>query len=198
MIRLEDFGEWLDGVAERSASVSNSALLKAADILEESIKETIMGLPISTHPGVIHTGNLARSFENKNRRILISGKFTATTKVVSKLIYAAIQDVGGEILPRTRRALAIPMNRSAAIRWPRSFPRKGLGALTFLKSKKADTVGILVLKGKGKGKSKLMYVLKRKVKISKKEFTKKALRRVSGRMAEIFGDSWIKMIEAAT
>ena len=82
--------------------------------------------------------------------------------VGTNLEYAAIQDRGGVIIPKTGRALAIPatpkMRRAA--KWPRDFAR---GDLRFVPLKRGTLVGFLVdasgtfKKGKRTGGGKLGF-----------------------------------------
>lgn len=85
--------------------------------------------------------------------------------VGSNLVYAPIQQVGGTIVPKTARALAIPMQASLARRgvWPRDFPD---GALRFVPNKKGrgKAVGYL-FENDPDGAGRLMYVLVREVEI---------------------------------
>lgn len=85
--------------------------------------------------------------------------------VGSNLVYAPIQQVGGTIVPKTARALAIPMQASLARRgvWPRDFPE---GALRFVPAKRGarGTVGYL-FENDGESDGRLMYVLVRSVEI---------------------------------
>lgn len=63
--------------------------------------------------------------------------------VGSALRYAAIQQVGGDVVPRTARALAIPVAphlRRSGI-WPRDLPRD---SMRFVPVNRGDVVGLLV------------------------------------------------------
>lgn len=81
------------------------------------------------------TGALARSVQT--RFLLTESRQDLSVAVAgSKLIYAEIQDQGGEILP-TRRYLAVPVRLPRAMRgkWPRDWPSD---ALTLIRSRKGN------------------------------------------------------------
>lgn len=105
--------------------------------------------------------------------------------VGSNLIYAAIQQLGGTVKPRTAKALAIPMLPHLARRgvWPRDLPRDSMRYVANRRSKggRKGVVGYLfrakkeervIQRGKNKGKTRsvgkvgeLMYLLVSRSKI---------------------------------
>lgn len=68
---------------------------------------------------------------------------STSVAVGSNLAYAAIQQLGGTVVPRTVRALAIPMLRHLARRgvWPRDLPRE---SMRFVPIQGGNVVGKLV------------------------------------------------------
>jgi len=108
-------------------------------------------------------GDLARSYEVQ---LLDQGGDFISVGVFSDLVYAEIQDVGGEINAK-KKYLAIPHKDAKSIigvRWPRDFPKD---ALQFVKSKKQGTA--LLYQGK-----KLMFILKERVDIPGLRYLDKA------------------------
>lgn len=84
--------------------------------------------------------------------------------VGSNLVYAPIQQVGGTIVPKTARALAIPMQASLARRgvWPRDLPA---GSLRFVPARRGNTVGYLFDATEPGETGRLMFVLVRQTEI---------------------------------
>lgn len=127
-------------------------MIRAAALVTGEIRDVIR----STMPG--GTGALARSFrETFERR---GNTYTAVSG--SDLVYAAIQDKGGIIVPRTRQMLAIPLVKMARGKWPRHFP-----------------AGYLHRRGSALGRSsgrsfKALFALKPSVKIRPKNYLEQA------------------------
>jgi hypothetical protein len=102
----------------------------------------------------------------------------------SALIYARIQDQGGTIVPRTRKHLAVPtpnLPRSRRTMWPRDWT--GPEPLIYIPAKgaragKDPLLAIEKVRGRGKNRRTqlvVMYVLKKRVVLSAKRYTTKAI-----------------------
>lgn len=86
------------------------------------------------------TGRLARSFKP---RVLVTGD-EVSGAAISDLVYARIHDQGGDIRPRRRKFLAIPLAGVRRGQRPREFPRK----LAFIKTGPSAVLAETVGKGK--------------------------------------------------
>lgn len=130
------------------------------------------------------TGALARSVQPRflftesrpNLAVAIAG---------SKLIYAEIQDQGGEILPK-RRYLALPVNlpRSMRGKWPRDWPSD---ALTLIRSRKGNLLLVEMKKRRSKrSKAGLIvrYVLRERVRLRGVRYVSAALDRMEAPAAQ--------------
>ena len=109
-------------------------------------------------------GDLARSYEVQ---LLDQGDDSISVGVFSDLVYAEIQDIGGDIEPK-KKYLAIPFKGSKSIigvRWPRDF---GKDELQFVKSSKKMGTAYL-FQG-----NRLMFILKDKVKMPGLRYLDKA------------------------
>jgi len=108
-------------------------------------------------------GDLARSFEVQ---LIDQNKDSMSVGVFSDLVYAEIQDEGGEINAK-KKYLAYPHKDAKSIigvRWPRDFPKD---ALQFVKSKKPGTA--LLYQG-----TRLMFILKERVELPGLRYLDKA------------------------
>lgn len=106
------------------------------------------------------TGKLSKS-------LTLAVEGDKTVYVGSALPYAAIQQVGGTVRPKTVKCLAIPTQKSLARSgvWPRDWPR---GALRFVPNNKGgNVVGWLFGRHAGvkRAKDEMMYMLVRQSKI---------------------------------
>ena len=115
------------------------------------------------------TGALARSVQT--RWLVEPGSGTLSTAVAgSKLIYAEIQDQGGEINPVRGRYLAVPVDlpRSMRGKWPRDWPRD---ALTLIRSKRGNLLLVEMMqrarkrRGRKAASFKIRYVLRERVRL---------------------------------
>lgn len=162
----------------------------ASEILTGDVRETILAGYTSSSPAVVRTGALARSFRGFAR----DGKNRVVIGSESDLIYARIQDQGGRIWPKTRKALAVPNIRVPIGKWPRHWGKK---ELFFIKGKstKANTVGVLVRKlGKGKRQRlQAVYTLKAYVDIAPKHYLEKATATAKPKIVRFLGS---RMMEA--
>lgn len=134
-----------------------SAVLADTGTLRQSITGKNPGGAISQEPGTLNkaTGDYAQ--------------------VGSRMIYAAIHNFGGTIVPKSAKALAVPMTPEATKAGsPRRFPRP----LKFIPSKSAKTIGLLVeYTAKRRGKQptiKAHYLLMKSVNIPRRKFMPRA------------------------
>lgn len=165
---------------ERKAREINANLakwvLEAALIVEGQIRKTV----IQTFTGN-PTGNLARSFK---ARMLSTARGGIAAGVFSDLPYAGIHDQGGTILPRSVSRLAVPIsNRARGTRglWPRHWPR---GSLFAIKSR----AGNIILAEKVGAGIRPHYVLKPSVKITGRQYLKRASDIARPRVVALLGD----------
>lgn len=128
------------------------------------------------------TGALARSVQT---RFLIEKSTPNLTMAVagSKLIYAEIQDQGGEILPKNRY-LALPVNlpRSMRGKWPRDWPS---GALQLIRSRRGNLLLVEIRERIKRKRAKqpranfiVRYVLRERVRIRGTQYVAAALARM--------------------
>lgn len=131
--------------------------------LEGTVKETIFKVFPQGR-----TGGLANSFAP---RWIKKDKTRLTAGVYSSLVYAAIQDVGGTIRPKTVKNLAIPVSERAKKtvgKWPRHYAK---GKLQLIKSKKGNWLLVEMYKRRKNPTIKeVMFVLKKQVTISPKHY----------------------------
>jgi hypothetical protein len=94
----------------------------------------------------------------------------------SDLVYARIQDRGGVIRPKTRKALSIPMTAKAKNRWPRDWPHGHL-----FRPKGKDWLG------EAKGSSVVVhYLLRKQVEITGKRYIDAASKRAVPKITKFF------------
>ena len=132
-------------------------MIAEADLLRADIARTIYDSAKDSK------GALAGSFEVQ---VLNQGEDSISIGVFSDLVYAEIQDEGGEIKAK-KKYLAIPFKDSKSIigvRWPRDFAE---GELQFIKSKKPGTA--LLYQG-----NRLMFILKERVELPGLRYLDKA------------------------
>lgn len=122
------------------------------------------------------TGRLPRSFKAR----MLSGSGRVSAGVLSSLEYAAIQDVGGVIKPKTQKNLAIPLKRLPAGKWPRDFGDQ----LTLIRSRK----GNLILAKIRRGRIDPYFVLKPSVRIPGKQYLAQAQDEGADGVAERLGN----------
>jgi len=141
----------------------------------------------------VRTGALARSFRATFLGN-VDGAITATAS--SDLIYARVQDEGGEVKPRVMRTLAVPI-RSANIavgKWPRHWPK---GELRFIRRPGKDPL-LATVTGKGKNqKVHPKYVLKESVHIVGQNYVQKAADTSQDEIAEILGGGVEQIVDRA-
>ena len=128
------------------------SVLEEAEYLREHIVEAIMSL---TKDG---KGGLRDSYQVE---LVSKGKDKIDVGVFSDLVYAEIQDTGGDILPK-KKWLAFPHKSAKSyvgIRWPRDFPD---GQFNFALSSK-DPGGTAYLFEKGRENP--VFILKKMVNI---------------------------------
>lgn len=158
MIKVQRIGPDLSVTLPRTAKAFKAATarlpLKIAELyarpaLVDEIKHRLNKDP---------TGALMRSVQT---RFLVNESKPSLSVAVagSKLVYAAIQDQGGEVRAK-RKFLAIPVNLPAASRgkWPRDWPR---GALQLIRARR----GKFLLAERDGENLIVRYVLQRSVRV---------------------------------
>lgn len=167
------------GLPEAMGKGVFAAAVDAVGVIDDKVKELF-------RPG---TGDLRRSFQA--RFVTKTGK-EISAGALSTLAYARVQDEGGTITPRTRRNLAIPINKGIPRGlWPRQF-----GELHWRPSRSPRVTGLLVnnlrkVKEKGRTVEKfdVQYALVRSVTIRGKNYLAKAEPIVAERSAEILAEA---------
>lgn len=161
----------LKDIKKSLAKVMSSGVFAAAQLTVGIIRREIMRL---LKPG---TGGLARSFKET---LIDKSSGGASAGAFSDLVYARIQDEGGIIRPKFRKNLAIPL-KSARVplgKWPRDFPP---GELTFIKSKKGNSLLARV----SKGKIEPVFVLKPSVTIKGVGYIESARRKAEPKIVKL-------------
>lgn len=155
--------------------------------LEGHIKEEIAATV--NNPG---TRNLSRSYSMAFTR---HGGGEIGVGVFSDLEYAAIQNDGGTIHPRTRKNLAIPISARAKQRgnWPRHW---GKGILKFVHNKNTGKNLLVEIVKKVRGKQKMIvhYVLKPFVQLRGKNYLERAKKRTDVLVQKALGDAFISEV----
>jgi len=148
-------------------------------------------------------GALSRSFRAEPIEVR-EGTYSAWARSIgSAEIYAGIQNYGGIIRPRTRKALAIPIKGAgiAKGKWPRHFgrgelklvPRRGRPALLV---KELEARKIVARRGKNRiyrtwvKSIKPMYVLLRSVRIKPKHYLEAVAAKVAEPVDRIIAKAW--------
>lgn len=138
------------------------------------------------------TGELARSWRPMFLRV---SRSELTTAALSDLVYAAIQNDGGTIVPRTRKYLAIPLVDLPVGKWPRDF---GRGELSFVPLKSGDG-GLLVRAAKGKARQgkigEAIFLLKKSVTLKGRHYIEKAAAIAEPRIQEHMAQAAAKSLE---
>jgi len=170
----------LDSVADGINPAMARAALRAANYAGGAIAEVI------TERFSGGRGNLARSFLPAKFIERSGGQVSAGA--LSDLIYADIQDQGGDILPKTVSKLAIPLPGSSRARrmWPRDWPRGKLFAFT---SRRGNRI-LGERRGRGpRARLVIHYVLKPMVRILGKNYIAEAKERSATKVNEIFTEA---------
>ena len=155
-----EFVAMLDDLAKRIPDdFIFDGMIAEADLLRADIARTIYDSAKDPK------GALAGSFEVQ---VLNQGADSISIGVFSDLVYAEIQDEGGEIKAKAPlKYLAYPHKDAKSIigiRWPRDFAK---GELQFIKSKKPGTA--LLYQG-----NRLMFILKERVELPGLRYLDKA------------------------
>jgi len=189
-IPLAEFPAFIEDVAKETEKQLAAGVLNSAQVLAGHIAETIITEQKAPHPANIRTGALSRSFLEGVKFLGMSrGKVAAKTS--SRLPYARIQDLGGIITPKTRQNLSVPLNSSAAKRWPRDWGRE----LFFVKSKRGNKL-LVTRSGRGKrARIDPQYVLKHQVYIEGKEYLARALLKARDALDQIIGRALIEGVK---
>lgn len=185
MIRVTTYDEatpMLQDLIKKMPQVFKSGMWDAALHLEGEIKEEILR-KFSGGKGT--TGGLMNSYHAQFVKEVAN---RITTGAFSDLIYAAIQNIGGTILPKTVKNLAIPISDRAKTtvgKWPRHYPK---GQLTFIKSKRGNALLVEMTKGKNRKIKEVMFALKKKVVITGKHYLESAAENAVDGIEKLVGD----------
>lgn len=168
--------ELTEELAKKIPQGISKSMLLAAEIAAGEIRSSIY----TTFKNI--KGGLARSFKTAMLSSKSLGVFRSGA--ISDLVYAGIQEEGGEILPK-RKYLAQPISYRAkqnAI-WPRDVPKKSL--YTFISEK-----GNLILSNG----DDLAWVLRKSVTLKPKRYLEKAAKKAADPIAEIIADTTIETL----
>jgi len=170
--------KWAENVAEEMTEESVKLMMQAAELAAGEIRlEAFDAFPEGR-------GGLGRSFK---ATMLQSERGSLRSGALSDLVYARIQDKGGTITPRRRKALAVPVSPVAkkmrnhgysAGDWPRDKL-----AMVWPKGKR---YGLLV--EARRRKTIVHYVLKKSVKLPATHYIDKAREQVEPKISELFED----------
>lgn len=133
------------------------------------------------------TGALGRSFKPV---FLGRDDHGVSAAASSDLVYARIQDEGGTVVPKTTKALAIPLKRLPVGKWPRHFAK---GELTLIPGKNGKA-SILAKVSKG-GKVDPMFVLVRSVRIPGRHYLDAAAELAGPGVEEIMSQGYARAID---
>lgn len=101
---------------------------------------------------------------------------------LSDLEYAAIQDDGGIIEPKTAKMLAVPLTPAAKKLWPRQWPQEALSLVKM-------PSGNLLLIPKGGVPRDALYVLKEQVTIKGRGYVEKARKKAEPEVQKIVDEA---------
>lgn len=175
-------GAFLAKVADSVPEAMEKGVLEAGMITLAAVKDQIRK---RFRPG---TGNLSRSYNfnwTSKKGKKIGGE------VSSDLAYAAIQNDGGIIRPRTRQNLAIPISGKAKRIWPREWPK---GQLFAIRSRR----GSLLLVERIRDRIVPHYVLKPSVRLTGKRYLEHAAAVASDAIVKTTGKALAVGIRRAT
>ena len=165
-----------DAMQSKLAELINPDVFKAATLAGGMIARVLT----TQHGG---SGQLARSFLPATYIKQEGDRVSAGA--LSDLPYAAIQNRGGVITPKTAKALAVPISAKAKTMWPRDWPRD---ALAFVKSKKTGVP--LLIDAKAETKRPIVhYVLKRSQEIEPKRYLERSAKEITPKLRELFRDT---------
>jgi hypothetical protein len=193
---LDHFAKALGIHAEELDKALRKGVMKAAVFATGEIKSELMARTRGS-------GGLSRSFKPVLMTAgdgLDAGQIGA--KATSTLEYAAIQERGGTIRPRSGKFLAVPVKgrRITAGKWPRHFakgelkliPRKGRPSL-LVKEIGRDIV--IARRGRNRltkrvvKRIELMFTLQPRVEIKPQRYVERTEQRISDKLVELLGDS---------
>jgi hypothetical protein len=157
MIKIERIGQDLRFELPKVRAATRRAILQLPMTVAALYARTALVDEIRHRLAKDPTGALARSVQT--RWLVEPGSGTLSTAVAgSKLVYAEIQDQGGEIRPRLGKYLSIPVDLPPSMRgkYPRDWPR---GALILMRSKRGNPLLV------EKQSMRIRYVLRRRVRL---------------------------------
>lgn len=164
--------DWTEDLKARIIDATQRNMLQAAVLAAGAIRQEVFS---SFRPG---TSKLARSYtatllEPKNKK-LRSG-------ALSDLVYARIQDEGGEIVPNKAKALSIPVSTQA-----RTLGRSGVGPRGF-----PTSLSLVWPRGRDRGflidgSGTVHYSLRKSVRIPGRGYLAEAKRAVEPDLVELF------------
>lgn len=167
----------LNSIAAKTPKTLADAVLKGALYAEGEIKRTL-------YDETAGRGELARSFHS--RFVGFTGG-DISAEAYSEKVYARIQEDGGVIRPKHRKALAVPISSAKVPRgkWPRHFPKEGPQALHFI-PRRGRAPLLAQVRG---GRVKPLFVLLRSVTITPKRYVARTSERIAPEVQRIVADA---------
>ena len=180
----------LNSIAAKTPAALAKAVLAGAQFAEGEIKRTL-------YDETQGRGELARSFHS---RFLGWQGGDVSAEAYSDLVYARIQEDGGVIRPKHRKALAVPIRLAKVPRgkWPRHFPAEGPQSLHFIprrgrapllaqvkRNKKGETVSV-----------KPLFVLLRSVTIKPQRYVARTAKRVAPEVERLIAEALGRTIKS--
>lgn len=171
--------KWAENVASEMSEESVKLMLQAAELAAGEIRLAAFDAFPSGR------GGIARSF---NATMLQSEKGSLKSGALSDLVYARIQDKGGDIFPKRAKALTVPVSHIA-----KTMRDHGVGARDWPDGKLAlvwprgKPHGFLI-ETRRRGKFIVHYVLKKQVHINPTHYIDKAREAVEPKISELFED----------
>lgn len=167
----------LNSIAAKTPQVLANAVLRGALYAEGEIKRTI-------NTEMHGRGGLARSFRS---RFVGGVGADVSAEAYSDLVYARIQEDGGVIRPKHRKALAVPL-RSAKVppgKWPRHFPRTGPQALHLI-PRRGESSLLAQVSG---GRVKPIFALVDSVAIKPRHYVARTAEKIAPEVQAIVADA---------
>lgn len=180
----------LNSIAAQTPKALATGLLRAAQFASGEIRSTL-------YDETAGRGALARSF--KERLIGFQGG-DISAESYSTLVYARIQEDGGVIRPKNRRALAVPIKgaKIPAGKWPRHFPAEGPQALHLIPRRgRASLLAQVKRDARGETTSvRPLYVLLPSVTIKPQRYVARTAARIAPRVQAMVADALAGRVRA--
>jgi HK97 gp10 family phage protein len=167
----------------------NALKLMSDAVAEKHLKTAALagGLPIQNaakEKAPRKTANLVRSI---HEMVVTAGKDYVQVAIGTDLIYAAIHEYGGEIVPKHGKFLAIPLTKTAETYKPRDYPEP-----LHVVIGKGSSSGVLMTAG-----NEVIYALVKKVTIPAHPYMRPAFDEQQEKALATMGDVLGKLIDGA-